>query len=747
MAAAKTKGKTGRVPTGTQDPVQPPLAHDAPVAVLTKVGYVQPTDKPKTGTFTITEGEELHFNLAEGSVPKGFVDYSILKESMDAAAAQFGPPPHDSIAWDTSGQWYCEEPNCAKKSNQVPLHVGYDEHPYCLRCANHCKHNAEAWAAGPPKVNLKKKPKPYAPHGTLRFAYSYNCVNNCGKSGDILVHRPTYAYCGKCSDCCEHNIAQHKADALPYELLDYSNPKLKWAHRVSEEACRFCSKSVSSAYHNAIGCYKCERCCGHNWKKKPTKKPHPALQWEKFWQAKQTCSNCDTNAYGVHNNCYKCEECCPHNEAMQGLSCAAHGKTECKKGCKQCNGCSAYGPACLTCLTCADNCCKCVTCKTCDTLVMGNKMCPDSNDCYNCCDDHTHGDSEKGWTKVPPWMRRGDKPKVVSVAIDFDQFKKIDPVQEMASFYLLSYMAMGIATTGHCAGPANALGGEPDGLDCDVWTAEYLKAKLVDRCAPVMALCIDFSIGGELRYHQALARAYGGNKYSVSRPAAWSKWLSIRRQLGAIVLKDAAKLFRELRNGSIGGEKWATAAEVLYMFETGAIPPWLFVDRVFTMQHNGGSILNKVTWGDKAACNCGTSNTAHLQRAVNVGNAHCGREPDLAFLYLMADRETQVLFQSWWKNRNKVMSSLGLGTVLFPDWRPNVVRSTYRGPSYPIPGYDNMALKASLFGGAVEKPAYSEYYEEDDEEEEDYDDGECHDPYCSECNPDEEEEDEMSEAA
>jgi hypothetical protein len=109
---------------------------------------------------------------------------------------------------------------------------------------------------------------------------------------------------------------------------------------------------------------------------------------------------------------------------------------------------------------------------------------------------------------------------------------------------------------------------------------------------------VHLACGGELRHHSAMGASLGKS----FRRGAWVRWYYIYKDNGPESLLTMADLFEEFGGGSYGGPPWAAAARILYQREVGELGPdeftnkQLFVDRVFTLEHNGGCFLNKLNW-------------------------------------------------------------------------------------------------------------------------------------------------------
>jgi len=273
---------------------------------------------------------------------------------------------------------------------------------------------------------------------------------------------------------------------------------------------------------------------------------------------------------------------------------------------------------------------------------------------------------------------------------NIDQFLAIEPVSAMADFYLLSRMEFDpIFSDGLSMrwGLDPAYGAALSSLCLD---AKAMKAALVETLDPVFRYYVNIAVGGELRHHRAVQMSVG---LSSSRKTSWGEWVAIQAAIGPDAFTDAADMFEEM-SGGYGGDPWATAARILHMRETGVLPPWAFVDRVFTLQHNNGSLLNKVAWADFA----GPIRLDNpLQFMQIVGNAHAAQVTDLSTLALVATKPVQALFRQWWTARNKVLVSSNLRPELFPQ--PLKGKSYYGDPTIKIKntlgGYTPYALKTT----------------------------------------------------
>jgi hypothetical protein len=114
---------------------------------------------------------------------------------------------------------------------------------------------------------------------------------------------------------------------------------------------------------------------------------------------------------------------------------------------------------------------------------------------------------------------------------------------------------------------------------------------------------LDIAIGGELRYARSWLgdecpkslRAYTREASQADRGTAWVVWGVVRRAWGLHALELAQHTF-ELPGwrGAFGGEAWASIVSVLRAHLEGRINERIFVDRCFSLEHNGGCVFNKL---------------------------------------------------------------------------------------------------------------------------------------------------------
>jgi hypothetical protein len=114
---------------------------------------------------------------------------------------------------------------------------------------------------------------------------------------------------------------------------------------------------------------------------------------------------------------------------------------------------------------------------------------------------------------------------------------------------------------------------------------------------------LDIAIGGELRYAKSWLgddcpkslRAYTKEASMADRGTAWVVWGVVRRAWGLRALELAEHTF-ELPGwrGAFGGDAWASIVSVLRAYLEKRINERIFVDRCFSLEHNGGCVFNKL---------------------------------------------------------------------------------------------------------------------------------------------------------
>jgi hypothetical protein len=129
-------------------------------------------------------------------------------------------------------------------------------------------------------------------------------------------------------------------------------------------------------------------------------------------------------------------------------------------------------------------------------------------------------------------------------------------------------------------------------------------AKLEQQLATEFVSYLDMAIGGELRYakrhlgEDALPRdlvCFFREICPGHRGKAWLVWTVVRRALGLRALEIAERLFTDCRwRRNFGGSAWASVARLLKLHLQGGLRARIFVDQCFSLEHNTGSVFNKL---------------------------------------------------------------------------------------------------------------------------------------------------------
>ena len=184
-------------------------------------------------------------------------------------------------------------------------------------------------------------------------------------------------------------------------------------------------------------------------------------------------------------------------------------------------------------------------------------------------------------------------------------------------------------------------------------TALVSLAALVEKYEPTFYQYLTLAIGGELRHHVAV-----GKVLHEKRHWAWCDWADIIEAHGAKAVLTAAELFREFpKEAGYGGEPWAQAADILASRMEGRLGPdqktndRLFVDRVWTLEHNNGCILNKVPWID-------------LDSIQYVLNAHASNPVNVKALYAKSGATVKALWDAYLVACNELREQDGAEPVV-----------------------------------------------------------------------------------
>lgn len=298
--------------------------------------------------------------------------------------------------------------------------------------------------------------------------------------------------------------------------------------------------------------------------------------------------------------------------------------------------------------------------------------CQECGEGYSCCDSADEccdSSGEMGNSSTAPWVARGHK--FSSTENGNDMIKAIEHWgitnrpnvnAQAADFYLLEIITNDLyKATGERAKHLtpevaynmrhmfdmtyDTIQDHADSMNLSPFEKIMADAAIqaaiqVDMLDPILLAYCQMAIGGELRHHKAV----GGVVIDppARRAGAWIAWKEAVEEVGPQIFLDAAELFREIGGNTYGGEKWAVPCEIVNMRmleELGPTPFMnrkLFIDRVWTLEHNGGCFLNKIDW----------------PKGLNLRtilDAHASNPEQLLVLWSNASADVKEMFSTYMK--------------------------------------------------------------------------------------------------
>ena len=160
---------------------------------------------------------------------------------------------------------------------------------------------------------------------------------------------------------------------------------------------------------------------------------------------------------------------------------------------------------------------------------------------------------------------------------------------------------------------------------------------------------VSLACGGEIRHHQSI----GNISLSSDRRTAWCQWPNIVEEYGTSAYTTMATMFREFDSDGFGGEKWAVAAELIRdrlegkLGTTAFLNKQMFVDRIFTLQHNGGCFLNKLSWLNARYQRPAPYSGGTLSMPATVLNFQSSNPPDIVGMFQFASNPVQTLVKEY----------------------------------------------------------------------------------------------------
>lgn len=233
--------------------------------------------------------------------------------------------------------------------------------------------------------------------------------------------------------------------------------------------------------------------------------------------------------------------------------------------------------------------------------------------------------------------------------------------------------------------------------------------------------------GGELRYASAMKGLNSPYHDIGTRGAAWAAWRKLWEKYGLDALEAMVSIFQGMKSGSVGGPKWAACARVLRDFEAGNLGPnqhenkKVFIDRVLTLEHNGGCFLSKRNWGnfrkERTTLKIGSKVVANISASGTsmqaVLNCHAKNPPNIDGLFACANNTLRAIVIEYltlaelegckivgtW---DPAAAASALGTT--PKSPPQTVIHNTQGPA-TLPTYSGvLSAEGGLFLPKAEKP-------------------------------------------
>lgn len=354
--------------------------------------------------------------------------------------------------------------------------------------------------------------------------------------------------------------------------------------------------STSNPIYKVVpGRYRCIACC------------HTPKEWQKFGAEQELCSCC------VQGHCTNC--CQPNHE-------------------------------CWCCSTCGTYPCVC-------EVAAEVKQAKAKTAKWNLNEVHKKGT----FRSTPPWVHRGFRVTVEDTLqlqsweeawpLCVDGPREHDPCQDAADFYLLDAMQHKVLNREHecnnqpCLHHVGFMLDEH--LDMIARLAGSMRRELIDQLDPLFQQYVEMACGGELRHHGAM----GGSVISSTRRTAWAGWRVLRQIVGVQAIADMADMFYDWgEGGSYGGPLWAKGAEFLYQRITGQMPADIWVDRVFTLVHNGGCFLNKLDWIVKNNRGWSCEQLQHKVLPAQAADAW-------STLLAVCSPEVRAMWNDYWRYSNR----------------------------------------------------------------------------------------------
>lgn len=180
-------------------------------------------------------------------------------------------------------------------------------------------------------------------------------------------------------------------------------------------------------------------------------------------------------------------------------------------------------------------------------------------------------------------------------------------------------------------------------------TAGDVFAETVEKYFTPMHDYLFMVCGGELRHANVM------NAKASARRVAWAAYKILWEKHGVDLLRYTEEVFMKCfaPNSAYGGAAWAAGARLLIDYHEGRLGDgitgkYMFLDRLVTMEHNTGAMLNKLNWSNhRTGRSVDASYHWHNMRDKGkVLECHAGTPTNIAGLHSTASEPVQDLVSS-----------------------------------------------------------------------------------------------------
>ena len=215
----------------------------------------------------------------------------------------------------------------------------------------------------------------------------------------------------------------------------------------------------------------------------------------------------------------------------------------------------------------------------------------------------------------------------------------------------------------------------PDHIMKPIQKAERLQNKMVHKWASIFWSYGALAFASELAYLRSMQdvarrQPFSDSEGTFDQQTILGAFAALERNFGpqswALHIADAFDPQLASWSGSYGGTAWKNCARQYERMVNDDITPKLFVDRVFTLQHNTSTFLNKATWWKGKMPDEYDGTDVGLYDMKYALNAHAA--DDYRTLLEYASSKVKRLWERYWDHiqyERVVMRDLPAAT---PEW-------------------------------------------------------------------------------